>query len=82
MVGINGLADRVRSSVAAGELGMSRRIEISPVSGTSNVKYWLEAHGYDAANGRLAGVLFDAARTRDRALSDEECRALPLSGGA
>ena len=76
------LADRVYSSVPAGELGIAQRIEISPVSGMSNVKYWLEAHGYDPANERYARVLFDAAKTADRALTDEECHALLMSVGA
>ncbi len=76
------LADRVYSSVPAGELGIAQRIEISPVSGMSNVKFWLEAHGYDASNERYAKVLFDAAKATDRALTDEECHALLMSVGA
>jgi 2-isopropylmalate synthase len=76
------LADRVYSSVPAGELGIAQRIEISPVSGMSNVKFWLEAHGYDASNPRYAQVLFDAAKSADRALTDEECHALLMSVGA
>lgn len=76
------LADRVYSSVPAGELGIAQRIEISPVSGMSNVKFWLEAHGYDPSNERYTRVLFDAAKTTDRALTDEECHALLMSVGA
>ncbi len=70
------LADRVYSSVPAGELGIAQKIEISPVSGMSNVKFWLEAHGYDPANERYAQVLFDASKKTDRALTDAECHAL------
>jgi 2-isopropylmalate synthase len=70
------LADRVYSSVPAGELGMAQKIEISPVSGLSNVKYWLQAHGYDPANERAAQALFDAAKKAERVLTDEECHAL------
>jgi 2-isopropylmalate synthase len=76
------LADRVYSSVPAGELGITQTIEISPVSGMSNVKFWLAAHGYDAANERFAQALFDAAKKTDRALTDEECRALLARAGA
>ncbi len=76
------LADRVYSGVPAGELGIAQRIEISPVSGMSNVKFWLQAHGYDPANERFARVLFDAAKATDRTLTDEECRALLVSVGA
>jgi 2-isopropylmalate synthase len=70
------LADRVYSSVPAGELGMAQTIEISPVSGLSNVKYWLEAHGYDPANERVTKALFDAAKQAERVLSDAECREI------
>src|SRR6059036_3906945 len=34
------LADRVYSSVPTEEFGLEQKIEISPVSGLSNVKYW------------------------------------------
>jgi 2-isopropylmalate synthase len=76
------LADRVYSSVPAGELGMAQKIEISPVSGLSNVKFWLEQHGYDPNDERYAKVLFDAAKATDRVLPDEECHALIASVGA
>ncbi|MDP3774769.1 MAG: hypothetical protein Q8Q85_10945, partial [Gemmatimonadales bacterium] len=76
------LADRVYSSVPAGELGMKQRIEISPVSGLSNVKFWLTANGYDAANERYAKVLFDAAKSTDRVLTDQECHTLIAGVGA
>ncbi|HET7790784.1 MAG TPA: LeuA family protein [Gemmatimonadales bacterium] len=70
------LADRIYSSVPAGELGLSQKIEITPVSGLSNVKYWLEAHGYDPADEAACQALFAAAKKADRALSDEECHRL------
>ncbi len=70
------LADRVYSSVPAGVFGLKQRIEISPVSGLSNVKCWLDEHGYDAADAALCDHLFTAAKRADRALSDEECHRL------
>jgi 2-isopropylmalate synthase len=76
------LADRVYSSVPAGELGMAQRIDISPVSGLSNVKYWLEAHGYDPANEAAAKALFDAAKKSERVLTDDECHALVAAAAA
>ena len=76
------LADRVYSSVPAGELGMSQQIDISPVSGLSNVKFWLQAHGYDPANERASKALFDAAKKAERVLSDEECHALVAAAGS
>ncbi len=70
------LADRVYSSVPAEEFGLEQRIEISPVSGLSNVKYWLETHGYDPEDDGACKALFDAAKRTDRVLSDEECHRL------
>ena len=70
------LADRVYSSVPAGTFGLSQRIEISPVSGLSNVRCWLEEHGYDPANAALCDHLFAAAKRADRVLSDAECHRL------
>jgi 2-isopropylmalate synthase len=70
------LANRVYSSVPAEELGLTQRIDISPVSGLSNVKYWLETHGYDPADEAACKALFEAAKRTDRALTDEECHRL------
>ena len=70
------LADRVYSSIPAGEIGLKQRIEISPVSGLSNVKYWLQANGYDPADEAACQALFDAAKRTDRVLTDAECHAL------
>jgi 2-isopropylmalate synthase len=75
------LADRVYSSVPAGSLGISQTIEITPVSGMSNVRFWLEAHGFDPSNERLARALFDAAKRTDRALTEDECRAAIARAG-
>lgn len=70
------LANRVYSSVPAEELGLRQRIEISPVSGLSNVKYWLETHGYDPDSEAACKTLFDAAKRTDKVLSDDECHRL------
>src|SRR5213082_1982565 len=70
------LADRVYSSVPAQEFGLEQKIEISPVSGLSNVKYWLETHGYDPEDEAQCRVLFEAAKRTDRVLSDDECLRL------
>ena len=74
--GHNWLADRVYSSVPAEEFGFEQRIDISPVSGLSNVKYWLEHHGYDPNDEKACRTLFEAAKRTDRVLSDEECHRL------
>jgi 2-isopropylmalate synthase len=70
------LADRVYSSVPASEFGLSQRIEVSPLSGLSNVKYWLEEHGYDPADERLSSAILDAAKAASRTLTDAECHQL------
>ena len=70
------LADRVYSSVPAAEFGLEQKIEISPVSGLSNVKYWLATHGYDADDEAACKALFDAAKRTDRVLTDDECHRL------
>src|SRR5436309_3154168 len=74
--GHNWLADRVYSSVPAEEFGFEQRIEISPVSGLSNVKYWLEHHGYDPEDTAACQKLFEAAKRTDRVLSDQDCHRL------
>ncbi len=70
------LADRVYSSVPAASFGARQRIDISPVSGLSNVRWWLAEHGYDPTNEELCKRLFEAAKVADRVLSDEECHRL------
>jgi 2-isopropylmalate synthase len=70
------LADRIYSSVPATMFGAHQVIEISPVSGMSNVKFWLEDHGYDANDDGLCQLLFDAAKRSDRVLEEEECHRL------
>ncbi|HKK27142.1 MAG TPA: 2-isopropylmalate synthase [Gemmatimonadota bacterium] len=66
------LVDRVYSGVPASEFGLEQTIEISPVSGLSNVRYWLESHGYDPSDDRVATALFDLAKGADHTLSESE----------
>ncbi len=77
------LADRVYSSVPAARFGARQQIEISPVSGLSNVRFWLAEHGYDSDDDALCQRLFDAAKRSDRVLSESECRRLiaEVAGG-
>src|SRR6185436_7578967 len=69
------LADRVYSGVPAGWFGLSQRIEISPMSGISNVRYWLRAHGFADDEGLVAHV-FEAAKTCDHTYTVAEVLAL------
>ena len=70
------LADRIYSGVPAGDFGLAQRIEISHVSGLSNVKYWLEEHGHDASDAGLCQHVFEAAKRVSRVLSDVEIETL------
>ncbi len=66
------LIDRVYSGVPAGVFGLEQRIEISPVSGLSNVRYWLEEHGYDPDDEELCRAIFDLAKSSDHTLERHE----------
>lgn len=65
------LADRVYSSVPAGQFGREQRLEVSPMSGRSNVRFWLDSHGLPADEA-LCQELLTWAKTRDGTVSDEE----------
>jgi len=70
------LADRIYSGVPASDYGLAQKIEVSHVSGISNVKWWLEAHGHDANDAALCQRLLDAAKATSRTLRDDELAAL------
>ena len=65
------LANRVYSGVPADDFGLSQKIRIGPMSGKSNVVFWLKAHGYDALEP-MVDAIFDAAKDSRRMLTDEE----------
>ncbi len=65
------LADRVYSGVPAGDFGLEQQIRIGPMSGKSNVIFWLEKHGV-AADEDLVGAIFDRAKQTPRLLTDDE----------
>jgi isopropylmalate/homocitrate/citramalate synthase len=79
------LADRVYSGVPAAQFGRRQRIEISHMSGMSNVKYWLAEHGYDTSDEALCQRVFELAKTTGHTLTEEEvhacCRAQAAAGG-
>ncbi len=68
------LADRVYSSIPAGMLGLKQVIEVGPMSGESNVVYWLETHGYEAPRP-LVEHLFHLAKQRETVFDDAELAA-------
>jgi isopropylmalate/homocitrate/citramalate synthase len=69
------LVDRVYSGIPAALFGLKQRIDISHVSGMSNVKHWLGEHGYDAADQGLCDEVFALAKRTDRVLTEAEIRA-------
>ena len=69
------LVDRVYSGIPAALFGLHQRIDISHVSGMSNVKHWLAEHGYDAGDDGLCQHVFALAKTTDRVLTESEIRA-------
>ncbi len=73
--GDRALADRVYSGVPASVLGREQRIEVGPMSGESNVVFWLESHGFEASRERVARVL-ERAKASDRLLTTNELERL------
>jgi 2-isopropylmalate synthase len=69
------LVDRVYSGVPASMFGLRQRIDISHVSGMSNVKHWLAEHGYDAGDEGLCNHVFGLAKRTNRVLSAAEIHA-------
>ena len=74
-MGDDWLVDRVYSGVPASLVGCEQTIEVSPVSGMSNVRYWLGAHGYDAGDDALTRAVFELAKRSDHTLTRAEIEA-------
>ncbi len=73
--GDRALADRVYSGVPASVLGREQRIEVGPMSGESNVVYWLESHGHEPTAERVARVM-ERAKQSDRLLTADQLERL------
>jgi len=69
------LADAVYSGVPSHLFGLDQIIEIGPLSGKSNVLFWLERHGIPADEA-LVTRIFDAAKQSARVLTESEVQAL------
>ncbi|MGA8878516.1 MAG: hypothetical protein WB555_23445, partial [Candidatus Korobacteraceae bacterium] len=65
------LANSIYSGVPSHFFGMEQIIEIGPMSGKSNVQYWLEKHKIPATD-ELVDRIFQRAKDSDRMLTDEE----------
>ena len=65
------LANRVYSGVPAELFGCQQVIEIGPMSGESNVVYWLEEHGLEPRQDLVQAIL-SAAKQGNRLLTERE----------
>jgi 2-isopropylmalate synthase len=69
------LVNAVYSGVPAHLFGLDQIIEIGPMSGKSNVLYWLEKRGL-GSDEKLANIIFEEAKKSSRVLTDDEILAL------
>ena len=65
------LANSVYSGVPSHLFGLEQIIDIGPMSGKSNVLFWLEKRGIQATDERVAAIL-SKAKQSDRLLTTEE----------
>ncbi len=69
------LANMVYSGVPAHEFGLEQVIEVGPMSGKSNVVFWLERRGIEVTEERVEKI-FKTAKQASSVLSDTEILAL------
>ena len=69
------LANSVYSGVPSNLFGLEQVIDVGPMSGRSNVVYWLEKHGLPATDETVERILA-AAKQSPGVLTEEEMRAL------
>lgn len=65
------LRDRIYSGVPAEWFGRDQEITVGPMSGASNVRYWLTSRGYTAP-APLVEAILSAAKSTRRMLRDDE----------
>ena len=68
------LIDAVYSGVPASLIGREQQIDVGPMSGKSNVVFWLERHGYTASD-ELVDRIFTKAKKSATVLTEDEIRA-------
>src|SRR5262249_31317398 len=69
--GDRALMDAVYAAVPASLVGREQEIDIGPMSGRSNVVYWLERRGLPATD-EIVDRVFVAAKAPDRALTPDQ----------
>jgi 2-isopropylmalate synthase len=65
------LVDAVYSGVPASLVGREQAIEVGPMSGRSNIIYWLERRGYEATDERVDRI-FAKAKAASGVLTEHE----------
>src|SRR5271156_531787 len=73
------LADAVYSGVPASLFGLEQLIEIGPMSGKSNVQFWLDRQNIPATDA-LATRILEVAKNSPRVLTDQELHAVVAAG--
>jgi isopropylmalate/homocitrate/citramalate synthase len=69
--GDRALADRVYSGVPASVVGREQGIEVGPMSGESNVVFWLEQRDIEPTRDRIDRIMA-AAKASDHVLTEDE----------
>jgi 2-isopropylmalate synthase len=77
--GDRALMDAVYAAVPASLVGRHQEIEVGPMSGRSNVVFWLESRGLPATD-EVVDRIFSAAKASERTLTHEQIES--LIGGA
>jgi isopropylmalate/homocitrate/citramalate synthase len=65
------LMDAVYSGVPAQMVGRAQQIEVGPLSGKSNVVFWLEQHGFAPAE-HVVDRVFHRAKSSRQVLTEQE----------
>jgi isopropylmalate/homocitrate/citramalate synthase len=76
--GDRALMDAVYAAVPASLVGRQQEIEVGPMSGKSNVIFWLESRGLPATE-EIVGRIFAAAKASNRTLTHEQVQS--IAGG-
>jgi 2-isopropylmalate synthase len=69
------LADLIYSGVPAAQFGLKQVIDVGPMSGKSNVIFWLENRGVEASEDRVNRI-YEHAKSASAVLSEEELMSL------
>jgi 2-isopropylmalate synthase len=69
------LMDAVYAAVPASLVGREQEIEVGPLSGKSNVIFWLERRGLPASD-EIVDRIFSAAKTSNRTLTHEQMQRI------